>query len=133
MLPPPDRKLTLLDASAAVNAVQNHPLTQNLANGMLYTPDRSPTHADPSRIGPAATSVKNQAAATGNELSGLANSRQQPTYTAANGETLTREMCSAALSDDEADTIPDYHSFFYTLLSVSTAQTKTHEQLLNMI
>lgn len=70
------------NAAAAVNAVQNHPITQNLANG------------------PAATSVKNQAAATGNELSGLANSRQQPSYTAANGETLTH-----------------YHSFFYSLLS----------------
>jgi hypothetical protein len=72
--------------------VQNHPITQNLANGMEHILRCARTLADPALIGPAATSVKNQAAATGNELSGLANSRQKPSYTAANGETLTREQ-----------------------------------------
>ncbi|KAL6246611.1 hypothetical protein RBB50_006849 [Rhinocladiella similis] len=69
-------------AAAAVNTVQNHPITQNIVNG------------------PVATSVKNQAGATASEFSDLANSRQQPSYTAANDTPLTH-----------------YHSFFYTLLS----------------
>lgn len=59
------------NASAAVNAVQNHPITQNVANG------------------PVAQSVKNQSAATSNEFSGLANSRAPPSHTAANGQPLT--------------------------------------------
>lgn len=89
---PPCSTLTLSDAASAVNAVQNHPITQNLANGMNYILRCARTLADPALTGPAATSVKNQAAATGNELSGLANSRQTPSYTAANGETLTRKL-----------------------------------------
>ncbi|KAL2410799.1 hypothetical protein ABEF95_001248 [Exophiala dermatitidis] len=70
------------DAAAAVNTVQNHPITQNVVNG------------------PVATSIKNEAGATASEFSELANSRQPPSYTAANDTPLTH-----------------YHSFFYTLLS----------------
>ena len=83
--------MTLSDAAAAVNTVKNAELTQTLANGMEHVLRRARNLADHALIGPAATSVKNQAAATSNELSGLASSRQTPSYTAANGETLTRE------------------------------------------
>lgn len=50
--------------------------------------------------GPIAQSVKNETEKTTDELSGLANSRATPSHTTANGQTLT-----------------NYHSFFYTLLS----------------
>lgn len=53
-------------------------------------------------IGPVATSAKNEAAATKAEFSDLAGARQTPDYKA-NDTELTH-----------------YHSFFYTLLSVST-------------
>lgn len=43
--------------------------------------------------GPVAESVKNQTAKTSNEFSGLANARAQPSYTAANGQDLTRKKC----------------------------------------
>jgi len=74
------------NASAAVNAIQNHPITQNVKDTVAN--------------GPVAESVKNQSAKTSNELSGLANARTAPSYTAANGQNLT-----------------NYHSFFYSLLS----------------
>jgi len=59
------------NAAAAVNTVQNHPITQNIVNG------------------PVATSVKNEAGATASEFSDLAGSRQPPSYTAANDTPLT--------------------------------------------
>jgi len=59
------------NAAAAVNTVQNHPITQNIVNG------------------PVATSVKNEAGATASEFSDLASSRQTPSYTAANDTPLT--------------------------------------------
>ena len=95
----PNCQLTLLDAAAAVNSVKNAELTQTLANGTEYVLRCARNLADHTQIGPAATSVKNQAAATGNELSGLANSRQTPSYTAANGETLTREAHPLYISE----------------------------------
>ncbi|EXJ90232.1 hypothetical protein A1O1_03331 [Capronia coronata CBS 617.96] len=65
-------KDTLVDnAAAAVNTVQNHPITQNVVNG------------------PVATSIKNEAGATASEFSNLAGSRKQPSYTAANDTPLT--------------------------------------------
>ncbi|EXJ80626.1 hypothetical protein A1O3_06910 [Capronia epimyces CBS 606.96] len=65
-------KDNLIDnAAAAVNTVQNHPITQNVVNG------------------PVATSIKNEAGATASEFSDLAGSRQQPSYTAANDTPLT--------------------------------------------
>jgi len=66
----------------AYNSVQNTQLAQDLANG------------------PAAQSVKNQAAATGNEFSDLASSRTMPEHKAANDTPLTH-----------------YHNFFFNLLS----------------
>ena len=75
--------ITPSDASAAVNAVKDHPVTQNVVNG------------------PVAQSVKAEAAQTSDEFGGLVNSRQTPAGKAANGQSLT-----------------NYHSFFYTLLSV---------------
>ncbi|KAJ9601912.1 hypothetical protein H2200_013582 [Cladophialophora chaetospira] len=69
------------NTAAAANAVQNHPTTQQVLNG------------------PVATSVKNESAATQNEFTDLANSRQVPDYKANNTE------------------LTHYHSFFYTLLS----------------
>ncbi|KIX03523.1 uncharacterized protein Z518_07076 [Rhinocladiella mackenziei CBS 650.93] len=59
------------NAAAAVNTVQDHPITQNVVNG------------------PVATSIKNQAGATASEFSDLAGSRQPPSYTAANETPLT--------------------------------------------
>jgi len=59
------------NAAAAVNTVQNHPITQNVVNG------------------PVATSIKNQAGVTANEFGDLAASRQPPSYTAANNTELT--------------------------------------------
>jgi len=59
------------NASAAANAVKNHPISQNLANG------------------PAAESVKNQTAKTQSEFSNLAASRQTPATPAATGQQLT--------------------------------------------
>jgi hypothetical protein len=79
-----DSILIILDASAAVNAVRDHPITQNVTNG------------------PVAQSVKQEASQTSNEFGGLVDSRQTPEHKAANGQSLT-----------------NYHSFFYTLLSVS--------------
>jgi hypothetical protein len=95
--------LTLLDAAAAVNTVKNHPISQNLANGMQHVLRCARYLADHVHVGPAATSVKNQAAATSNELSGLASSRETPSYTAANGETLTREAHSYHTSKFQTD------------------------------
>jgi hypothetical protein len=59
------------NASAALNTVQNHPVTQNVVNG------------------PVATSIKNEAGVTANEFSDLAAARQTPSYTAANDTPLT--------------------------------------------
>lgn len=69
-------------AASAMTSVQNSQLAKDLANG------------------PAAQSVKNQAAATSNEFSDLASSRKMPDHTAANNTPLTH-----------------YHSFFFNLLS----------------
>lgn len=69
-------------ASNAMENAKNSKLAQDLANG------------------PAATSVKNQAAATNNEFADLANSRRMPQHTAANDTPLTH-----------------YHSFFFNLFS----------------
>ena len=49
-----------------------------------------------------AESVKAETQKTGNDLSGLANSKTMPSHTAVNGQPLTH-----------------YHSFFYSLLTVS--------------
>ena len=68
--------------------------------------------------GPVATSVSNQTAATKNEFSGLANARQTPSYTAANNTPLTRQYIPRFGNNTSANTDADYHSFFYTLLSV---------------
>jgi len=69
-------------ASQAANSVANTQLAQDLANG------------------PAAQTVKKEAAATSNEFSDLAASRKVPEHTAANDTPLTH-----------------YHSFFFNLLS----------------
>jgi len=59
------------NASAAANAVKNHPITQNIANG------------------PVASNVKDQSAKTQNEFSNLAAARTTPTTPAATGQQLT--------------------------------------------
>lgn len=69
-------------AASAYDSAANTQLAQDLANG------------------PAAQSVKNQAAATSNEFSDLASSRKAPEHRAANDTPLTH-----------------YHSFFFNLLS----------------
>lgn len=58
-------------ASAAANAVKNHPITQNITKG------------------PVAESIKDQHAKTSAELSNLAASRTTPTTPAATGQQLT--------------------------------------------
>ncbi|KAK5106794.1 hypothetical protein LTS08_000917 [Lithohypha guttulata] len=60
------------NAANAYNSVQNSQFAQDIANG------------------PAAQTVKEQAAVTGNEFSDLANSRKMPNYKAANDTPLTR-------------------------------------------
>ncbi|KAK7887749.1 hypothetical protein LTR67_009652 [Exophiala xenobiotica] len=87
------------NAAAAVNTVQNHPITQNIVNG------------------PVATSVKNEAGATASEFSDLASSRQTPSYTAANDTPLTRTEIPIRDTVCNSDNVADYHSFFYSLLS----------------
>lgn len=69
-------------AASALNSAQNTQFAQDLANG------------------PAAQTVKKEAAATSNEFADLANSRKMPEHTAANDTPLTH-----------------YHSFFFNLLS----------------
>jgi len=64
------------NAASAFNAVQNHPVTQNVKDTVTN--------------GPVAESVKDQTAKTSNEFSGLANARTAPSYTAANGQPLTQ-------------------------------------------
>ncbi|KAL2061848.1 hypothetical protein VTL71DRAFT_7226, partial [Oculimacula yallundae] len=59
------------NASAAADAVKNHPITQNIANG------------------PVAENVKDQTAKTSAEFSNLAASRTTPSTTAATGQPLT--------------------------------------------
>lgn len=59
------------NASAAANAVKNHPITQNLANG------------------PVAENVKDQSAKTQADFSSLAAARTTPTTTTATGQPLT--------------------------------------------
>jgi hypothetical protein len=59
------------NASAAVNAVQNHPLTQSVANG------------------PVVENVKDQSAKTQAEFSNLAASRTRPSTSTATGQPLT--------------------------------------------
>jgi len=59
------------NASAAANAVKNHPITQNIANG------------------PVADTVKDQSAKTSSEFSNLAASRTTPATPAATGQQLT--------------------------------------------
>jgi len=59
------------NASAAANAVKNHPITQNLANG------------------PVAENVKNESAKTQAEFSNLAAARTRPAAPAATGQQLT--------------------------------------------
>jgi len=59
------------NASAAANAVKNHPITQNIANG------------------PVAENVKDQSAKTQADFSNLAAARTAPSTTAANGQQLT--------------------------------------------
>jgi len=70
------------NASQAYNSVSNSQFAQDLASG------------------PAATSIKNQANATGDEFADLASSRRVPEHKAANDTPLTH-----------------YHSFFWNLLS----------------
>ena len=57
---------------------------------MQVTYKRKQRHILTSSQGPVATSIKNESAATQSEFSELANSRQKPTYTAANDTELTK-------------------------------------------
>lgn len=80
--------LTCAGASSASNSVKNAQITQDLTNGI---PSIDMIQNWYSYLkGPMATSVKNEAAATSNEFSALAGSRQPPTHTAANETPLTR-------------------------------------------
>lgn len=83
--------LTISGAASAVNAVKNHPITQDLTNGTSQSKQEKFWHS--LFEGPMATSVKNQANATGSEFNSLANSRTAPSHTAANDTPLTREHC----------------------------------------
>ena len=49
-------------------------------------------HIAENTSGPVVTSIKNEAGATASEFSDLANSRQPPSYTAANETPLTRML-----------------------------------------
>lgn len=90
-----------LDASAAANAVKNHPITQNITNGMpLSCPQTYYEVTADIELGPVADNVKDQHAKTQAEFSNLAASRTTPTTTTATGQPLTH-----------------YHSFFSNLLS----------------
>ncbi|KKY29189.1 putative cell lysis protein [Phaeomoniella chlamydospora] len=74
------------NAAAAVNSVTNHPVTQQTKETVFN--------------GPVGTTVKDQTAKTGADISNLANARTPPSEPAATGQPLTH-----------------YHSFFYSLLS----------------
>ena len=99
LLPPVQALIINIDASAAADTVKNHPLTQSMANGMIYHYLATKRELIP-LVGPVATNVKDQSAKTQNEFSNLAASRQRPSTTTANGQQLTH-----------------YHSFFTNLLS----------------
>jgi hypothetical protein len=93
--------LTSLDASAAVNSVQNHPVTQNVkdtvTNGGSSQVSFGLAIAHITAAGPVAESIKNQTEKTSNEFSGLANAaRTPPPYTAANGQNLTRKKYNSS-------------------------------------
>lgn len=79
------------------------------------------THMLKQYTGPVATSIKNEAGTTASEFSDLASSRQTPAYTAANDTPLTRTHLMSLINGNGSvpDILTDYHSFFYTLLSVS--------------
>jgi hypothetical protein len=81
--------------------------------------------------GPIGESVKDSAAKTGSDFIGLADSKAPPSQGAATGQPLTRELHVVlpyrGIETDE----PDYHSFFYSLLSVSalTPPSIDHDKL----
>lgn len=77
-------------AASAANAVKNHPVTQDLANGTHKPTLHEIWHSLLS--GPVATSVKNEADATTSEFGNLAGSRAAPSQTAANDTPLTRKI-----------------------------------------
>ena len=80
--------------------------------------------------GPVAESVKNETAKTGNDISGLTSKRVQPDQQTATGQPLTRRSCSNLSLHRQADrTLADYHSFFYSLLSVSRFSRLNEETL----
>ena len=106
--------LTCAGASSAFNTVKNAQITQDLANG-ISSQIQSQNWYSYIFQGPVATSVKNEATATSNEFSALAGSREPPSHTAANETPLTRKI--SASPTRFSLTKPDYHSFFYTLLS----------------
>lgn len=81
-----------------------------------HNPSQNRVHFTDSPSSPAAQSVINQANATGNEFSDLANSRKMPEHTAANNTPLTRMFGPETLPVSSNRQI-DYHSFFFNLLS----------------
>ena len=68
-------------------------------------------------IGPVGVAVKEQTEKTGNDISSLANARTEPSEPAATGQPLTSTAITLA-HRIRADWETDYHSFFYSLLSV---------------
>ena len=88
----------LSDTAAAINTISNHPLTQDtketLTQGTPVVSGYLQRGVTDCALGPVAESVKKESAKTGNELSGLANSRVQPDSTAADGQPLTRTRSS---------------------------------------
>ena len=82
--------LTPAGAASAFDTVKNAQITQDLANGIPSTDQIKSWYSY--LKGPVATSVKNEATATGNEFSALAGSRQAPAHTAANETPLTRKV-----------------------------------------
>lgn len=85
-----ESRLNHLGAANAVNAVKNHPVTQDLANGSQQSNLFQIWHSYIS--GPMATSVKNQAGVASNEFGNLGAARTAPSYTAANDTPLTRKL-----------------------------------------
>lgn len=80
-------------------------------------------------LGPVAESVKDQHAKTQNEFRNLADSRSPPEQFAATGQPLTRTYKDPGERRLTADKIHciDYHSFFYSLLSVRFPLQKNFE------
>ena len=79
-----------------------------------------------------ADNVRNQASKTSNDFNNLASARRTPDAQTANGQPLTRKQRSDEVNREKhADISIDYHSLFYSLLSVSHSCQRIYSHVAN--